>query len=167
MEDRPVTMKHIAKGLREMLGEVLPLLQDITENDASRRPSPDKWSKKEILGHLIDSACNNQQKFVRSMAQQRVDFVGYQQNVWVDVQNYNGAIWRDLIDFWRAYNLHLSSIIETVSPSLLANTITIEDGGTFSLRFMMEDYVEHLKHHLNQISPAISLSTSYPNIYNT
>lgn len=160
-------MLNIAKDLRETTQSVLPLLEDITDGDASVPRAPGKWSRKEILGHLIDSACNNQQKFVRTMAQPQLDFVGYKQDLWVGSQKYNAADWRNLIALWHAYNLHIAHIIEHVEPELLGNSIAIEDAGTFSLEFIMKDYVEHLKHHLMQILPGASLSSKFENIYNT
>jgi hypothetical protein len=154
-------MLNIAKDLRETVETALPLLEDITDGDASVPKAPGKWSRKEILGHLIDSACNNQQKFVRTMARPQLDFAGYKQDLWVESQKYNAADWRDLIALWRAYNLHLAHVIEHVGPELLGNSIAIEDAGTFSLEFIMKDYVEHLKHHLMQILPGASLSSKF------
>jgi hypothetical protein len=160
-------MHETSENLRKTLTEVLPLLQNIGDEEASIKLLPEKWSKKEILGHLIDSACNNQQKFVRTIVSPHVDFVGYQQNFWVDSQKYNAANWHDLISFWNAYNLHLAHIIENVNHDFLANKITIENAGTFTLEFLMTDYVEHLKHHLGQILPEANLQNEFQNIYNT
>lgn len=159
-------MKNVAENLREILKEILPLLENITENEAGKRPLPGKWSKKEILGHLIDSACNNQQKFVRTMAGEHLDFVGYKQNHWVDSQKYNKKNWKELIVFWQTYNLHISHIIENVETEVLTNTITIEEAGPFTLEFIMKDYLEHLKHHLKQILPEASLENDFENVYN-
>jgi DinB superfamily len=160
-------MFKTAENIRKTLKYVLPLLQNITDEEAAIRPLPNKWTKKEILGHLIDSACNNQQKFVRTIAQKHTDFGGYQQNHWVESQKYNEANWNDLINFWHSYNLHIARIIENVSPDVLGNTINIEGAGTFTLKFIMEDYGEHLKHHLKQILPMADLENKFQNIYNT
>ena len=73
-------MKEVAENLQKVVAEVLPLLQNVSDIEASLKLLPNKWSKKEILGHLIDSACNNQQKFVRTMAESEIEFVGYEQN---------------------------------------------------------------------------------------
>jgi hypothetical protein len=157
-------MKNVADNLREILRTIGPLLDDISDEAASQRPGDGKWSKKEILGHLIDSACNNQQKFVRGMAGGDSVFPGYEQDLWVDSQKYNSADWHDLLALWKAYNMHLAHVIENVPFACLENSITIEGHGTFSLRFIMEDYVEHLKHHLNQILPDLEFSTSYQTV---
>ena len=99
-------MLNVAEDLRKTIEVAVPLLEGITDADASLPTGPGKWSSKEILGHLIDSACNNQQKFVRTMSQEHHAFVGYEQNHWVDSQKYNRADWNGLIAFWRAYNPH-------------------------------------------------------------
>lgn len=158
-------MKNIAEDLRGILTKVWPKLEEISNRDASTSPTPEKWTKKQILGHLIDSAGNNQQKFVRSMAETSVNFVGYAQNHWVDAQKYNDADWNQLITFWRTFNLHIAHIIENVDPNLLSNSITIDGSGPYTLEFLMTDYNEHLKHHLKQILPEIDLENSFENIY--
>ncbi|GAB3516212.1 DinB family protein [Emticicia fontis] len=159
-------MKAVADYLRQTLQEVLPALQAISEEDASIKPLPHKWSKKEILGHLIDSATNNHHKFVRTMAQSHVEFVGYAQDFWVEEQHYNSRSWQDILRFWYAYNLHLSHIIESVNPAHLQNTISIEGSKPFTLAFIMEDYVEHLKHHLKVVLPEANITSKFENIYN-
>ena len=160
-------MREIVEDLRHTLNIVLPLLKNIDEKDASEKISLDKWSKKEILGHLIDSACNNQQKFVRTISQNQITFVGYQQNQWVEAQKYNQANWLYLIDLFNFYNLHLAHIIENVPTNSLANVINIEGAGNYTLEFIMKDYVEHLKHHLKQILPTANINSNFLNIYNT
>jgi DinB superfamily len=161
-------MQQTANHLLEIIEKVLPILQKISEEEAQIKPLPTKWSKKEIVGHLIDSACNNQQKFVRMMAQNHLDFVGYEQDFWVENQAYNAENWQDLLQFWAAYNRHLAHIIVNVSSEKLQNTISINGFGSFTLAFIMADYVEHLKHHLKQALPdADFLKNSFSNIYNT
>ena len=159
-------MKAIADYLRQTLQEVLPALQAIPDDAASIKPLPHKWSKKEILGHLIDSATNNQHKFVRTMAQPHIDFVGYTQDFWVAEQQYNSRSWEEIVAFWYAYNLHIAHIIESVTPAYLQNTISIEGSGPFTLAFIMEDYVEHLKHHLKAILPDANITSKFQNVYN-
>jgi DinB superfamily len=160
-------MKNTADDLRKTIELVLPMLKNIGDKDSTNKPLPNKWSKKEILGHLIDSACNNQQKFVRLQAKSELKFVGYEQDFWVESQKYNSADWQNLIILWQSYNFHLAHIIENVSVEASAHKITVENAGTFTLKFIVRDYVEHLKHHLNQIIPTLSLKNEFQNIYNT
>jgi hypothetical protein len=161
-----IMMKATADELIQIVNDVVPLLQTLQEPQIAQRPAPKKWSQKEILGHLIDSACNNQQKIVRMMQQPHLDFPGYRQDDWVDLQNWAAADWSEMIVLWAAYNRHIAFLIKHVDSKYLKNTITIEGTGPFTLEFIMPDYVEHLKHHLKQIFPDINLENRFANVYN-
>ncbi|MCU0449848.1 MAG: DinB family protein [Bernardetiaceae bacterium] len=155
----------IANQLRQVVGLAWSLLQQLDEAAARVKPAPDKWSPKEILGHLIDSASNNHHKFVRTLAQPHHDFVGYAQDFWVAAQHYQQAAWPSLLTLWQAYNLHLAWVIEHAAPARLAHTISIAGAGPFRLDFIMADYVEHLKHHLRQILPEAPFRSEFANVY--
>ena len=159
-------MRDAAAGLLAVVDQCVPLLQAIDPADAAVRAAPGKWSKKEILGHLIDSAGNNQQKFVRLLSSpEPVAFVGYAQDAWVAVQHYQEADWLRLVDLWRAVNLHLAHVIANADPARLGNTVTIDGVGPFRLDFIMGDYVEHLKHHLRVVLPDAALVSAFKNVY--
>ena len=159
-------MKETAAALVETIRLILPLLRQITDEQASIRPSPGQWSSKEIIGHLIDSAGNNQQKFIRCMEQDGVHFPNYQQDFWVKSQHYNDEPWYLLLLLWEHINLHLAHIVRNIPPYSLAHTITIGNSGSFTLEFIVTDYVEHLKHHLKTLFPdADFLANSFKMIY--
>lgn len=157
-------MLATAEELRKTVETVMPMLRGMSDAGASVPRDAGKWSRKQVLGHLIDSACNNQQKFVRTMARSGLDFVGYEQNHWVDSQHYSTAAWDQLVSLWQAYNAHLAHIIEHVDPKQLSHTINVEDHGTFTLEFIMNDYIDHMKHHLLQILPE-ALEGKFQNNY--
>ena len=100
------------------------------------------------------------------MAQPHLDFVGYDQNHWVESQHYQKANWANLLDFWANYNCHIAHIIQQVDPSVLNHTISINGSGLFTLGFIMSDYAQHLTHHLKQILPDVDLKTTFVNVYN-
>jgi hypothetical protein len=159
-------MQTVAQELVEIIERVTPMLESLASDQSlAARSDPKKWSRKEILGHLIDSACNNQQKFVRMMQQPALDFPGYRQDDWVAVQNWANADWKGMVSLWAAYNRHLAYLISTVSPDRLNNTIRIEGVGPFTLAFVMSDYVEHLKHHLRQMFPDGRVTSAFVNVY--
>jgi hypothetical protein len=158
-------MYEVAQNIRDIVDKVSPLLRALPMSRVAEKPRPEKWSKKEILGHLVDSACNNQQKFVRTMAQPNLDFVGYEQNHWVEAQHYQRMNWQVLVDFWASYNLHIAHIIEHVEISKLDHTISINGSEKFTLRFIMSDYAQHLTHHLKQILPDAGLESAFVNVY--
>ena len=158
-------MRDVARQLRSVIDRCVgPLLA--LDSDTASRPAPGKWSKKEILGHLIDSAGNNQQKFVRLLTTPSCfDFVGYAQDAWVAAQHYQEADWSQLVATWEAINRHLAHVIEHADPASLSNTLTIAGAGPFRLDFVVRDYVEHTKHHLRAILPDAGLTSVFENVY--
>lgn len=122
--------------LRASVDRATPQLLAISDDVASASPAPDKWSRKQILGHLIDSATNNHQRFVRV----EPDGFRYDQNAWVETQQYARASWPSLIALWREYNLHLAHVIDVMS-----------DDTRTKLDALIADYLQHLEHHLGQI----------------
>ena len=122
----------------------------IPEDAASKKPAPNKWSKKEILGHLIDSAANNHQRFMRLQLQTEISLPGYDQDDWVRLNGYQQRTWNEIVTLWSAYNRHLASVIESLDDSALGHVWHSPDGDV-TLEFIASDYVRHLKHHLAQI----------------
>ena len=116
------------------------------------KPAEERWSIIEVLGHMIDSAANNHQRFVRALQTESLQFPKYDQNFWVKSQHYNECSWDQLIDFWKLYNLHLAHIIRHVPDEKMRAKCTIGANEPVSLSFLIEDYFAHLKHHLNKIS---------------
>ncbi|HYF14138.1 MAG TPA: DinB family protein [Phycisphaerales bacterium] len=162
-------MRDTADHLRSVVETVTPRLRALSRSDVTRNPYPPRWSKIQVLGHLIDSACNNQMKFVLAMERPHTKVVGYAQNRWVDAQRYQDADWAHLVELWRLSNLHLAHVIENAPAEALAHTLTITgaqgDAGPFTLAFVMADYVEHMKHHLLQILPDAPLTHTFKNEY--
>ena len=105
-------MPDYADDLRATVGRASASLSAMTDETAARRPAPDKWSPKEVIGHLVDSAANNHQRFVRAQFQDDLIFPGYEQDRWVSVQRYQDAPWQDLVSLWRFYNLHIARLME-------------------------------------------------------
>ena len=143
-------MESVANDLLSAL-MVADRLREIDEASAARRPAPGKWSNKETLGHLIDSAANNHQRFVRLQLTPRIDLPGYDGDDWVSLQQYQDRPWLEIIELWRTYNMQLAALIRDVNPAALHNVWHTPDGKDLNLEFIMRDYVVHLRHHLEQI----------------
>ena len=138
----------------------------LSEEDAGRRPAPGKWSPREVIGHLVDSAANNHQRFVRAQLQGDLVFPGCDQDAWVQAQHYGTAAWSSLVELWRAYNLHLAHVMAAVPEDVRTRPRarhnlhqiawnTVPEHEPTSLDYLMRDYVAHLKHHLAQaLAPA-------------
>ena len=143
-------MESVANELLSAL-EIVDRLREINEAAAAKPRAPGKWSRKQVLGHLIDSAANNHQRFVRLQLSPRIDLPGYDGDDWVRVQRYQDRPWHEIIDLWRTYNAQLAAVIRDVNPAALHNVWHKPDGQELDLEFIMRDYVVHLQHHLKQI----------------
>ena len=144
-------MKDKITRFSKLLNDTPPKLRLITESESKYKPSPDKWSKKEILGHLIDSASNNHQRIVRAQLENLLYFPAYQQMNWVNVQNYRDEPWDQIIIFWESYNLHLLYILTQIPDDKWNNLCTIGTNKPITLSVLANDYLDHLMHHLQQI----------------
>jgi hypothetical protein len=125
-----------------------------SEGELRRKPAPDKWSKKELLGHLIDSAANNHHRFIKARFLPSPFFMeGYAQNDWVRIQNYNVKDSQELVNLWKVYNEHILFIMQNTPDEDLEIKLNAEDPfeKADTLFFLMKDYVDHMDHHLRQI----------------
>jgi DinB superfamily len=145
------TKAEAAACLESILEDAPFRLMGLGEAGGMGRPFGMTWSRKEILGHLIDSASNNHQRFVRSQLQPRTSFPRYDQEEWVGVQGYGERPWAELVELWRSYNRHLLHVMRRVPASALANVCVVTADEPESLESHMIDYVGHLRHHLEQI----------------
>lgn len=147
-------MKIITEEI-EMLVDTVShqfLLRD--EETLSEKPAPAKWSKKEIIGHLCDSAFNNIQRFVR--AQYEINpVIQYEQDNWVAIAGYNSYGRVELITLWKSLNTHLCKILLNMPPENYSRTCTMmslgDETNTYTLQWVAEDYLRHMKHHLNRL----------------
>ena len=144
-------LESIAAELSHVVDSAAVDLRTITDEVTASKPSADAWSVKEILGHLIDSAANNHQRFVRAQQAGAFSFPGYEQNHWVWSQAYQDRPWLQLIDFWVAYNHHLAHVIRQIPESAAHIPCRIGTDEAVTLGFLVEDYLAHLRHHLKQI----------------
>ena len=155
-------MRDYIDELRSVVERSTPALLTLSEDASAQYPAPGKWSPREILGHLIDSASNNHQRFVRAQVQGGLVFTGYDQDAWVNAQQYQHAPWTELVTLWRAFNLHLARVMAAVPDAVRTRvhqrhnldeiawqTVPAEEPAT--LDYFMSDYVRHLEHHLRQI----------------
>jgi hypothetical protein len=143
-------MTQTANRLARILADLPLRFADISEAAASAA-APGHWSKKQILGHLIDSAANNHQRFVRAQLAASYQGPTYEQESWVATQGYAAESWPDLVNLWLLYNRHLLHIIRTVKEAALAVPCAIEGSPTMPLSEVMSSYVDHMEHHLAQI----------------
>ena len=147
-------MRDTADELRAAVAEAVGRLHTIPEIAAQEPRAEGKWSRKEILGHLVDSALNNHQRFVRAQLTEDFSFPGYAQDEWVARQGYAERPWPEIVDTWRTANQHLAHTIERIAPEARAHICRIGDDPhdpPLTLDWWVRDYLRHMRHHLAQI----------------
>ena len=141
-------MYSIASQLETLIMAYLPQLNAISEEQLYLKPSPTKWSRKEIIGHLIDSAQNNIRRFVIAQYEDNPS-ITYNQDKWVAAANYQEYSLDDLINLWVLLNKHIIMILKNLPEGGAAKEVQSEE--THTVDWLAADYNKHLLHHLHQI----------------
>ena len=149
-------MTGLSERLLSLVEAAEPRLREISETESTQPVLPGGWSRKQVIGHLIDSASNNHQRFVRAALQTSLDFPGYDQGGSVRVQAVQDADWRLLVGLWAAYNRYLAHVIGRLPAAKLETVCRIGSGDAVTLEFLAQDYLTHLGHHLGQLGAADS-----------
>lgn len=135
----------------QFLCEVIPVkLNGLSEEEFSKKTLPEKWSKKEVLGHLLDSAANNHQRFVRVQFED-TPIIKYDQNNWNKFSYHQHIPGKQVIEFWKTHNLYLVEIWKNIPKEALGRKCDMGYPEIQTLEFMINDYVVHAEHHLKQI----------------
>jgi len=146
------THSPLATLLRDTIQRELPQLRAAGPTRLDLHPNgPTSWSPKQELGHLIDSAANNHQRFVRAALESEYTGPGYAQDGWVALHNYRNLPWETLVTFWFEYNQLLAELIDNIPLNKLDTPCTIAAAQPVTLAFLIEDYVKHMQHHLDKI----------------
>jgi len=151
-----MTVSDVASELRLTAASFSRELLVAGADAADRRADTRSWSPKEVLGHLIDSAANNHQRFVRAQQGEALTFPGYEQNEWVSSQGYQDADWAHLVALWTHLNLHLADVIARIPPSKYSVPCTIGENAAVPLEAIVIGYRDHLRHHMAQIRERLS-----------
>jgi len=154
---------ELSNKLRELTETSFKRLSVISESESEKKTRPEKWSYKEVIGHLIDSASNNHQRFVKAQFKSDLVFDGYEQDKWVSVQQYQSAPWLSLLQLWYEFNMHLVRLIGVIPAETLLlerqlhnldaiawQPVAIDKPVT--LAYFINDYIGHMQHHLKQIN---------------
>ena len=144
-------MKELAQAVRSEVEQSVSAFEGWSEHDALKARAEGKWVRKEILGHLIDSAINHPQRFVRAQLVAAYVGPGYEQRAWVALNGYRERPWPELLEVWSAANRQLAAVIERVPAAKLSTLCTIGDDPPETLESVMRDYLRHMRHHLEQI----------------
>jgi DinB superfamily len=141
-------MEKTIHQLESIIDSYSPQLQSLPEDVWSHKPNPARWSKKEILDHLTDSAQNNIRRFIIAQYQDNPRIV-YAQDNWVAAANYQNYVTNDLVDLWTLLNKHICMVLKNIPPGLEERLS--ETSEAHPIKWLAEDYNKHLLHHLHQI----------------
>ncbi len=159
-------MRRTGIQFAELLDEIIlyatERLDDIGDQDFNLKVSEEKWSKKEVLGHLIDSAINNHRRFIVATTKNDLIFDGYDQDLWVRMNNYQSRDVEDIIETWSSMNFNIFVLLEGLTDEQLHRTTTehrfhkmamrpVAYEASSSLGFLIEDYLYHMEYHLSAI----------------
>ena len=150
-------MQSIASELSTTIHEYLPKLKLLTEDGSSIKPSANKWSIKEVIGHLVDSAQNNIRRFIVAQYDNN-PLIVYRQDNWVSINNYQSYELEDLVQLWYLLNKQICSILSNTSQDILQRTCQTESLHT--IEWLAKDYIKHMKHHLHEVLNLTSIA--YP-----
>ncbi len=146
---------QLAEQLEAVIAAALPRLRAQADADMARPRAPGKWSRKEVLGHLLDSEANNRQRFVRGQAVPKLTIPGYDQDDWVRAHGYAERPWDELVELWAANNRNLAEVIRRIPASAADVPVRIGEHDPVTLQFLAADYVRHLRHHLEQLDEGL------------
>jgi hypothetical protein len=159
-----MTSSELATYLTRTLASEIVHLRAIPDGPATAKPNRrtgDGWSQREELGHLIDSAVNNHARIVRAALEPAYEGPGYEQAGWVEVHRYREIPWTELVDVWHAHNRILVPMIAAIPAAKLTTPCRVGNGAPVTLEFLIDDYVLHIRHHLDQVLRR-DVVTKYP-----
>ena len=149
-------MKELSESLVRTIESAEPILRQVTDAESNKPILKGGWSRKQVIGHLIDCASNNHQRFVRAALQGSLEFPKYDQDGCVRVQAVQDMPWALLLALWKNYNLYLAHVIAHLPAPQLEAPCRIGGSEPVTLKFLAEDYLTHLLHHLRQIGATAS-----------
>lgn len=147
--------EELALGLEQLIDHGLTVLGRQSAELSGTRSAPQAWSKREILGHLIDSAANNHQRFVRAQTTNTLDFPPYDPRAWVTCQRYADCDWDDLVTLWLTYNRHLVHVLRAMPSDCLDTPCRVDwydPPREIPLRQVAQEYLNHVRHHLEKLA---------------
>lgn len=145
-------MEKTITELQEIVKEYYGKIRAMHPTEFSAKPNPNKWSKKEVLGHLIDSAQNNLRRFLVGQYEPDPHIV-YDQDFWVNANNYRSMADSDVIELWKLMNERIIAFLKIMPVENYNRSCNTGKAmpSHHSLLWLASDYVKHMKHHLNQI----------------
>jgi hypothetical protein len=143
---------QLARSFRSELGEIRKAIGAIAAEQTGEPWRAGGWTRKQILGHMLDSATNNRQRFVRAAIDGHYRGPGYAQQGWVDAHGYAEQEWETLIGWWNAEHEILAAVADRIPKERLEASCIVGDDAPVTLRFLIEDYLRHQRGHAEQLA---------------
>ena len=151
---------HLPERFARQIAETETSLRSVSEDESDRTFHAGSWTRKQLLGHLIDSAANNHNRFVRASLDNEYHGPGYDQEGWVRRHRYESMQWSDIVDWWSTLNQMLVRVVREIPRDQYAVPCFIDNKPMMSLEALMEDYLLHMQHHVEQILHAATEAAS-------
>ena len=149
---------ELAKQFRAELAEIKAALLALPLELADVPFRAGGWTRKQLVGHLLDSAANNRQRFVRAAVDGAYAGPSYAQEAWVAAHGYDSQEWETLLRWWLAEHEILASVVDRIGEERLEASCTVGDNAPVTLRFLVEDYLAHHRHHVEQMEKGASVA---------
>ncbi|KOS61599.1 DinB family protein [Lysinibacillus agricola] len=144
-------MQSTIDRLNFWISKVPEEFHQMSDSEISKRPAPQKWSKKEILGHLCDSAINNLERFIKiQYDKQPFVLTSYDQVQWVKIQGYQELPIDEVLNLWVSLNKKIINVIKNIPNERLALQCDVGNNQIMTLQWLIQDYLEHTEHHLKK-----------------
>jgi uncharacterized damage-inducible protein DinB len=147
---------ELAIQFRAELADIKATLLGFPPGLADTPFRPGGWTRKQLVGHLLDSAANNRQRFVRAAIEGAYAGPTYAQDAWVAAHGYESHDWETLLRWWQAEHEILAAVVDRIGEERLDARCTVGDNAPVTLRFLIEDYLTHQRHHLGQIAAGVA-----------
>ncbi|HEY7856520.1 MAG TPA: DinB family protein [Terriglobales bacterium] len=144
----------LAADFGRQIEATLASLHTISEDGSRERRYAGAWSRREILGHLLDSAVNNHNRFVRAALDGSYSGPGYAQKEWVALHGYHERPWGELVELWAAANLAIAQLVARIPAGKLQSLCVVGSDAPVTLEFLITDYLSHIRHHVAQLELA-------------
>ena len=151
-----IEVNDAMRRLDSYIGSLQNRINKFSSQEMLRKPAPGKWSKKEILGHLIDSAINNLKRFTEiQFLPQPYSVIAYRQNELVIINDYQNLPLDHLLDLWQALNRQIVFVVKNIAAEKLNYAVDpqYENKEMKTFGWIICDYVAHMEHHFRQIFP--------------
>jgi DinB superfamily len=147
---------QLARWFRSELDAIGSALRAVPPEHADLPWRTGGWNRKQIVGHLMDSAANNRQRFVRAASEGRYAGPKYAQEAWVAAHGYARQRWETLLRWWEVQQEIMAAVVDEIEDTRLGAVCVIGEDAPVTLRFLIEDYIAHQKHHLAQITAPVT-----------